>query len=80
MARYFFNLSECGTLLRDEEGRDVSDAGQLHQLAVREARQLMAAEIEDGHLCLSCRIEVLDAEQRPVLILPFREAVAVTGL
>jgi hypothetical protein len=80
MPRYFFNLHECGTVVRDEEGREVSDAAQLRQLAVKEARQLMSAEVTGGQLCLSCRIEVLDADRRAVLVVPFREAVAVTGL
>jgi hypothetical protein len=80
MPHYFFNLHECGTLVRDDEGREVSDATQLRQLAVREARQLMSAEVTDGQLCLSCHIEVLDADRRPVLVVPFREAIAVTGL
>jgi hypothetical protein len=80
MPRYFFNLHECGTVVRDEEGREVSDVAQLRQLAVKEARQLMSAEVTGGQLCLSCRIEVLDADRRAVLVVPFREAVAVTGL
>jgi hypothetical protein len=80
MPRYFFNLHECGTLVRDDEGREVRDDAQLRQLAVREARQLMAAEITEGKLCLSCRIDVLDEDGRPVIVVPFREAVTVTGL
>jgi len=79
MPRYFFNLYECGTLLHDEEGREVDDPGQLHALAMKEARQLMSDEVARGELCLSCRIEVLDADQRPVLILPFKEALKITG-
>jgi hypothetical protein len=40
----------------------------------------MAAEITEGKLCLSCRIDVLDEDGRPVIVVPFREAVTVTGL
>jgi hypothetical protein len=63
MARYFFNLHECGTLILDEEGREVIDSDQLHALAIKEARQLMSVEVARGELCLSCRIEVLDADR-----------------
>jgi hypothetical protein len=79
MARYFFNLHECGTLILDEEGREVIDSDQLHALAIKEARQLMSVEVARGELCLSCRIEVLDADQRLVLILPFKDALNITG-
>jgi hypothetical protein len=80
MSRYFFNLYECGTLVADDEGREVADLRQLHDIAMREARQIMAAEVVEGKLCLSCRIEVVDEDQRPVLLLPFKEAIALTGL
>jgi hypothetical protein len=80
MARYFFNLFECGTLVADDEGREAADLRQLHDMALREARQIMAAEVVEGKLCLSCRIEVVDEDRRPVLMLPFKEAIAVTGM
>jgi hypothetical protein len=79
MKRYFFHLYECGTQVVDEEGVELPDHASVHDRAMRAAREIMASELMNGQLCLSCRIEVLDEEQRPVLILPFKEAVAITG-
>jgi hypothetical protein len=80
MARYFFDLYECGTDILDDEGRDVADPASLHDLAIAEARSVMAAEVLEGNLCLSCRIEIRDAEHKPVLSLPFKAAITLTGV
>jgi hypothetical protein len=80
MPGYFFNLYECGKLILTDESCDLPDMGAVHSRAVKEAREIMAAEVQKGELCLSCRMEVLDEELRPVLILPFKEALKLTGL
>ena len=80
MARYFFALHECGTILDDEEGRDLPDLAAARQQAVTAARAVMCAEIDEGRLCLSCRIVVTDADRRELLTVPFREAVLVSGM
>ena len=80
MARYFFNFYECGKLFPADESVELPDMAAVHDLALAAARDLMAAEIRKGELCLSCRIEVLDKDQRPVLLLPFKEAVTLSGL
>ena len=78
MARYFFNLYECGTLIPDEEGREC-DFASLREKAIRDARDIMSAEVKKGQLCISCRIEVVDAAGNLVLEVPFREALEITG-
>jgi hypothetical protein len=40
----------------------------------------MAAEVQAGRLCLSCRIEVTDEDQALIVGVPFKEALAITGL
>ena len=80
VARYFFHLHECGTLLSDEEGQELADAGAARNQAMKEARSVMSSEVQAGKLCLSCCIEVVDEAQRPVLTLPFKEALEVSGL
>jgi hypothetical protein len=80
MPHYFFHLYECGTIIPDDEGRELSGITDIRAAALREARQVMSAEVQGGKLCLSCRIEVLDENQRPVFVLPFKEALTVTGL
>ena len=80
MERYFFDLSECGTTLLDEEGVVLDDLDAAHDQAVLAARDVMCGEVRFGRLCLGCSIDVRDAGGRQVLVLPFRDAVAVTGL
>jgi hypothetical protein len=80
MPHYFFHLYECGTIISDDEGRELSDVTDIRDAALREARDIMAGEVRGGKLCLSCRIEVLDENLRPVFVLPFKEALQITGL
>jgi hypothetical protein len=80
VARYFFHLHECGVFIPDEEGQELDDAEAARRQAVLEARHVMAAEVQTGKLCLSCRIEVVDETQRPVLAMPFKAALELSGL
>ena len=80
MERYFFDLSECGTLFADEEGVELADLDAAHDRAILAARDLMCGEIRYGRLCLGCSIDVRDARGHPLFVLPFRDAVKVTGL
>ena len=77
--RYFFHLHECGKLIPDDEGRELPGAAAARDAALREARTIMAAEVLEGRLCLSCHIDVLDEDGRPVLALPFEEALEIRG-
>lgn len=80
MARYFFHLHECGKVIPDEEGRELPSSHNLREAAVAEARFVMSAEVQAGRLCLSCRIEVTDEDEKLLVAVPFREALEVTGL
>ena len=80
MERYFFDFSECGRLFADEEGVELADLGAARDRAIQAARDVMCGEIRDGRLCLSCCINVHDAEGRLLLVVPFRDAITVTGL
>ena len=79
MARYFFNLQECGTILEDDDGRELADLDAAHANALAEARAIMCAEVAEGRLCLSCHIVVLDAGRRELFDVPFKQALVVTG-
>jgi hypothetical protein len=80
MARYYFHLHECGTVIPDEEGLDKPDMESVRWEALRAARELMCTEMMQGKLCLACHIEVRDAADEVVHVLPFKEAVKVTGV
>ena len=47
---------------------------------MRGARAIMADEVTKGRLCLSCHIRVTNAIGTTVMVLPFREALEVSGL
>ena len=53
---------------------------EVRDEACRAARAVMCAEVSEGRLCLSCRIEVRDKTGAVVLDLPFRDAVEISGL
>ena len=78
--RYFFNLHECGQITFDEDGVNHTDIGSVRLSAIQAARDIMAAEVKDGQLCLSCHIEVFDTDGHQVLNPPFKDAIGVTGL
>jgi hypothetical protein len=80
MTRFYFNLHECGRSTPDSEGVLLADVGAARAQAVAEARAIMSAEVAEGRLCLSCHIEVLGADGRQVVNVPFTEALAVSGL
>lgn len=80
MARYFFNLYECGVLTPDDEGEEFGDLEAVRESAIRLARGIMAGEIAAGRLCLLCRIEIIDETGAVAMEVPFRDTVVVTGL
>jgi hypothetical protein len=80
MERLFFHLHECGTVTRDEEGRDAVSAPVMRDMAIEAAREVMCSEVKEGRLCLSCHIEVMNEHGTVYLLLPFEEAIAITGL
>ena len=75
MARFFFNLHERGYALIDEEGADFINADAARLNALHETRQLMAADISNGHLCFACHIEVQDETGNFILSVAFQDAI-----
>lgn len=80
MTRYFFNLYECGAATMDEEGALLSGVPDARTRAIDEARAIMSAEVQAGRLCLSCNIEVVDADGTLAVNVPFKEAVELSGM
>ncbi len=78
MSHYFFNLHECGTVVHDDEGRDLDEAA-LRESAIRDARFILSSEILNGAICLDCCIVIEDEQRREVMRVPFREAVTIGG-
>jgi hypothetical protein len=80
MPLFLFHLHECGTVITDPEGVELPDVAAARARAVDEAREIMSAEIRQGALCLGCCIVVHSADGIEVVRVPFRDAVAVSGL
>ena len=80
MARYFMNLHDCGTLIADEEGLELTGLDEARRAAVRAARDVMCADVAEGTLCLASYIDVLDESGASVVRVPFGEAIEVTGV
>ena len=76
MSRYYFNLFD-DVVTVDDEGLELPDIAAARREAIRSARSLMAEQVMRGRFCLACRIEVEDEDRRPVLVLPFADAVLV---
>lgn len=79
MARFYYHLHECGTVCEDPEGVEQT-ADQVRATALEAARDVMCGEMRRGKLCLSCSIIVENDTKQEVVRVPFREAVAITGL
>ena len=76
MPRYFFHLYDDVVSI-DEEGSELPDVAAARELALKNARAIACQEVLEGHLSLGHRIEVEDEEGRPVLVLPFQDAVTI---
>jgi hypothetical protein len=77
MALYYFHLSDGHQALIDPEGRDVADSSQIGDLALREARAMIAQDALAGRIMLDQFIEVRDESGKLVHRLSFRDAVTM---
>lgn len=75
MPRFFFHLYERGVLILDEEGRDFPDLKAAVEQAKVEVRDVLAAEVIRGRLCLGDQIELEEETTGRVFIVPFSAAV-----
>lgn len=75
-----FHLHECGISYMADEAVELADLAAAREYARTAARAIMSAEVLAGRLCLSCRIDIADEGGRVVASVPFREAVALSGL
>jgi hypothetical protein len=74
---YYFHIHDHHLTI-DEEGVDRADDVSALAYAIRAARSLAAADVSEGHLTLSDRIEIDDENHRRVATIRFDQAVAIT--
>jgi hypothetical protein len=77
MPHYYFHLHNRDGVTPDEEGQELDGLGEAHSAALAGIRSLLAGEVEEGMMDLDGRLEVTEGGVEPVLVVSFREAVAV---
>ena len=77
MARYYFHLCDGADILPDPDGRTIK-ASNLPVTALREAREIIAADARTGRIYLDQCIEVHDEAGKIVHRIAFEDAVHVT--
>ena len=77
MPRYFFDLHNDFDV-QDDEGRELPDVDAVVAEAVRKARHLIKASIDDpGRIDLRHHIDVRDERGESVFVIHFEDAVTV---
>jgi hypothetical protein len=79
MAMYYFNLREAGVLIEDVEGLDLPSSQVAMIKAADAAREVMAAQVVEGHLFLSSCIHVLNETRSEIARLPFVDLLNIVG-
>ena len=77
MPRFFFHIVDGAGNAADEEGLHLADLAAAKEVALKGARDILAAEIKHGKIDLNWRIDVADGKGAVVFTLPFSEAVLV---
>ncbi len=80
MTRYFFHVDACGNETTDVEGQALVDMASAMQAAMRLSWQLMAAEVSQGRLCLSCHVIIENGATGDKTIVPFKETLRLSGV
>ena len=78
MPRYYFNICNGNGFIEDEEGQELPDLEAARAEAIRNARSIMASDVQRGMLDLSSFIEIEDASNQLVHTLGFEDAVDLT--
>ena len=78
MPRYYFHVCNGTGFVQDEEGQELPDLEAARAEAVRNARCIMASEVQRGMLDLSSFIEIEDAEHQLIHTLGFEDALDLT--
>ena len=76
MRRFFFHLYDDLTVI-DQEGQELPTLQSARERAVDDAREMICAEIQDGHLNLKHRIEVADGTGKVLLRVRFADTIEI---
>jgi len=79
MTRFYLHLYEQGKVVPDGEGLERPDLASAMRAAASAARDVMAADVLNGRLDLSGRIEVVDDHGATVGVIAFADVLTVIG-
>jgi hypothetical protein len=72
------HISDGTGFIEDEEGRELPDEATARAEAITAARDVMAGDLRDGRLDLTCFIEVEDEGHTLLFTISFGDVVTVT--
>ena len=76
MALYFFHVRGCMAQAEAGQGLEFPDADAARAAAVSGARSLIAADVINGTLDLTCRMDVADEQGQILFSVPFNSVVS----
>ncbi|WP_332812416.1 DUF6894 family protein [Sphingomonas sp.] len=77
MTLYYFHLRDGIDILIDEEGRRLEGLASVVQAALLEARSIISADAQAGHIRLDQRIDVEDEARTIVHTIEFADAITI---
>lgn len=80
MPLFFLHLRVQGELIPDEEGFDLPDVAAATEEAVRGARSIMSADVQQGRLHLGQSIEIADGTGQLLTKVRFEHALVIVGV
>lgn len=80
MPLFHFHLDECGTATQDADGSEYPDLAAARHAAIAAAREILCEEMKGGEICMSCHIDIADANGTRLERVKFSDAVKVVGL
>lgn len=80
MPKFVFTFHECdGNITADGVAREAVNLDAARELATERAREIMAAEVRKGRLCISCWIVISDQSGHYLATVQFFDALEVRG-
>lgn len=79
MPRYFFHIHNGLGLTEDEEGQELPSPDAAIAAALDGIRSLLSSGVRAGELNLDGSLEIVDEAGNLLRMLPFSEAIEVTG-
>ncbi len=80
MPRYFLHICDRVGIHEDTEGRELPNLAAARAAAINEARAILEAELRLGVLDLNSIIEIEDETGKPLMTVPFADAVEIQAL